>query len=201
LYNKKIRNTIIGVVLSFLLWYFVFLSDLLFSFWYRVTGASIILATYAYLNDEKKVLRSPTLKQIAYGLGSGILLYTLFYMGFNVFRRFVAGGASNVYLFRSELPLIIPASLLLVTSFCEEYFWRKYTQRNLVQFYGVKGIIITSFLYAAIHLSTNNIPLVFAALIAGVLWGILYEYTGSFWVIVFSHIAWTELIFVFLPLT
>lgn len=201
MYNKKIRNTIIGVVLSFLLWYFVFLSDLLFSFWYRVTGASIILATYAYLNDEKKVLRSPTLKQIAYGLGSGILLYTLFYMGFNVFRRFVAGGASNVYLFRSELPLIIPASLLLVTSFCEEYFWRKYTQRNLVQFYGVKGIIITSFLYAAIHLSTNNIPLVFAALIAGVLWGILYEYTGSFWVIVFSHIAWTELIFVFLPLT
>lgn len=201
MYNKKIRNTIIGVVLSFLLWYFVFLSDLLFSFWYRVTGASIILATYSYLNDEKKVLRSPTLKQIAYGLGSGILLYTLFYMGFNVFRRFVAGGASNVYLFRSELPLIIPASLLLVTSFCEEYFWRKYTQRNLVQFYGVKGIIITSFLYAAIHLSTNNIPLVFAALIAGVLWGILYEYTGSFWIIVFSHIAWTELIFVFLPLT
>jgi len=201
LYNKKMQNTIIGVVFSFLLWYFVFLSDLLFSFWYRVTGASIILATYAYLNDENKPLRTPTETEIAYGLGSGILFYALFYVGFNVFRRFVEGGASNVYLFRSELPLIIPASLLLVTSFCEEYFWRKYTQRNLVQAYGDNGIIITSVLYAAIHLSTTNTPLVFAALIAGVFWGILYEYTDSFWIIVFSHIAWTELIFVFLPLT
>ena len=195
------KNTIIGVALAFLLWYFVFLSYLLFSFWYRVTGASIILVIYAYLNDENKALRSLTLKEIAYGWGSGILLYALFYVGFNLFRRFVAGGASNFYLFRSELPLIISASLLLVTSFCEEYFWRKFTQRNLIQAYGVRGIIITSLLYAAIHLSTNNIPLVFAALIAGVFWGILYEYTDSFWIIVFSHIAWTELIFVFLPLT
>ena len=201
MYNKKIRNTIIGVLISFLLWYFVFLSELLFSFWYRVTGASIILTADAYLNEDNKVLRSPKVTEIAYGLGSGFLLYVLFYVGFNVFRRFVAGGASNVYLFRSELPLIIPAGLLLITSFCEEYFWRNYIQGNLVQSYGVKGIIITSFLYAAIHLSTNNIPLTLAALIAGVFWGILYEYTGSFWIIVFSHIAWTELIFVLLPLT
>lgn len=198
--NSQDKMTIIGVLMAFILWYFVFLSDLLFSFWYRVTGASIILAIYAYANDETRVIRLPSLKETAYGLGSGVLLYAFFFFGFNVFKTFVAGGASKVYLFRTELPLIIPASLLLLTSFCEEYFWRRYTQKKNVQNTGAMGIIITSTLYAAIHISTNNTPLVFAALIAGLFWGIIYEYTDSFWIIVISHIAWTELIFVFLPL-
>ena len=201
MYKPNNKITIIGVLLAFLLWYFVFMSELLFSFWYRVTAASIILAAYAYIYGGFKVDSSQFLKESVLGLGSGVLLYILFYLGFNLFRVLVVQGASNVYLFRTELPLVIPASLLLVTSFCEESFWRRYTQKNLVKTYGAKGIIITSVLYAAIHLSINNIPLVFAALIAGLFWGILYEYTDSFWIIVFSHIAWTELIFVFLPLT
>ena len=193
------KNIIIGVLIAFLLWYLVFLSDLLFSFWYRVTGASIILAAYAYAH-RFSVHRRPNLKESLIGLGSGVFLYILFYLGFNIFRAYVAVGASNVYLFRTEIPLIISASLLLVTSFCEEYFWRRYIQKTLVQAYQAKGIIITSILYAAIHVPTNNIPLVLAALIAGTFWGFLYEYTDSFWIIVFSHIAWTELIFVILPL-
>ena len=193
------KNTIIGVLIAFLLWYLVFLSELLLSFWYRVTGASIILAAYAYAH-RFSAHRRTNLKESLIGLGSGVFLYILFYLGFNIFRAFVAVGASNVYLFRTEIPLIISASLLLVTSFCEEYFWRRYVQKSLVQAYQAKGIIITSILYAAIHIPTNNIPLVLAALIAGIFWGILYEYTDSFWIIVFSHIAWTELIFVILPL-
>lgn len=193
-------KTILGVSLAFILWYFVFMSDLLFSFWYRVTGASIVLAGYAYLNDETRVNNLPSVKEIVYGYGTGVILYGLFYFGFNVFRSFVAGGASNVYLIRNELPLIIPSSLLLITSLCEEYFWRKYTQKNIEKKYGDMGIIITSVLYAAIHLATSNMPLVFAALIAGLFWGLLYKYTDNFWIIVFSHIAWTELIFVLLPL-
>ena len=201
MYKPNNKITVIGVLFAFFLWYFVFMSDFLFSFWYRVTAAAIILAAYAYIWGGFKVHNRQFLRESILGLGSGVLLYILFYLGFNLFRVFVAQGASNVYLFRTELPLAIPAGLLLITSFCEEFFWRKYTQKNLVQTYGPKGILITSVLYAAIHLSTNNIPLVFAALIAGVFWGILYEYTGSFWIIVFSHIAWTELIFVFLPLT
>lgn len=197
---KPEKSVIIGVFTAFLLWYLVFLSDLFFSFWYRVTGASIILALYAYVSNDDKTLNFPPVSEILKGYFTGILLYVLFYIGFNLFRSLVAEGAANVYTFRTELPLIIPSSLLLVTSFCEEYFWRHYTQTSLVKTYGVSGIVIASILYAGIHIPTLNLPLVFAALIAGMAWGQLYEKTGSIWVVVFSHIAWTELIFVLLPL-
>lgn len=198
---KRYTGTAIGVSLSFILWYLVFLTDYLWSFWFRVTFASILLTFYAHFIG-KADLNDVTLGRddIIKGLVSGLALYGLFYIGFNVFRAFVAGGASNVYLIRSELPLFIPAMLLLVTSFCEEYFWRHYVQASLSEKYGLKGILLTAALYAAIHLPTMNLPLTAAAFIAGLAWGLLYRHTGSLWLVVFSHIVWTELIFVFLPL-
>jgi membrane protease YdiL (CAAX protease family) len=198
--NRHTR-VIFAVVLSFLLWYVVFLSDLLWSFWYRVTFSSIILSCYAYLIGKASLKEVRFGKEdILKGLGSGFALYGLFNIGFNVFRTLVAGGASNVYLYRSELPLFVPATLLLVTSFCEEFFWRHYIQNNIFERYGFKGIVLTTALYSAIHLPTMNLPLVAAAFIAGLAWGLMYRYTRSLPLVVFSHIAWTELIFVFLPL-
>lgn len=190
-----------GVALSFTFWYLVFMTEILASFWYRVTVASIVLASYAYWVGGAELRNSlPRRKDVLFGLGSGVALYGLFVFGFNVFRSLVEGGASDVYLFRSELNLFIPGLLLLVTSFCEEYFWRHYVQTSLNDRLGFSGILLTTSLYSAIHLPTMNMPLVAAALIAGLAWGLLYRYTGSLWLVVFSHIAWTELIFVFLPL-
>ena len=50
------------------------------------------------------------------------------------------------------------------------------------------------------HAPTMNAPLILAAFIAGLFWGIVYQRTGSLWLVVASHLAWTELIFVLLPL-
>jgi len=193
-------RVIIGVAAAFILWYFVFLTDLLVSFWYRVTLASIALALYAYLGSSRLPIPKPNQNEIVQGIASGILLYALFYVGFNIFRPLVEGGALNVYTIREETSLMLPAMFLLVTSFCEEYFWRGFTQRNIVASWGRNGVIVASLLYAAIHIPTLNMPLTAAALIAGLFWGILYEYTGSIWLVTFSHIVWTEMIFVFLPL-
>jgi membrane protease YdiL (CAAX protease family) len=174
---------------------------MLWSFWYRVTFSSLLLSCYAYYIGKAslKEVRFGTV-DILKGLSSGFALYGLFYIGFNVFRSLVAGGAGNVYLYRSELPLFVPAMLLVVTSFCEEFFWRYYIQNNVFERYGFKGILLTTALYSAIHLPTMNLPLVAAAFIAGLVWGLMYRYTDSLPLVVFSHIAWTELIFVFLPL-
>ena len=197
---RKLRTSyILGVSLSFILWYIVFLTEILSSFWYRVTIASIILALYARVNSTDTPLKLVR-NDIIWGLGSGLGLYASFFVGFTFFRFLVEHGAVNVYLFRSELPLVIPASLLLITSYCEEYFWRHYIQTALDDGKGLRGVIITSILYASIHIPTMNLPLVVAALIAGLFWGIIFKYTGSLWLVVFSHIAWTELIFVLLPL-
>ena len=190
-----------GIALAFVLWYFVFLTDFMISFWFRVTTASIVLAVYAFLSNEKRAqVKKPTLDEITKGIASGLLLYALFFIGFNVFKPLVEAGAFSVYEFRNDVALLFPACFLLVTSFCEEYFWRGYIQRNLVGILENQGVIVTALLYAAIHLPTLNLPLVFAALIAGLFWGIIYKYTDSIWIVTFSHIVWTELVFVFLPL-
>jgi uncharacterized membrane protein YbaN (DUF454 family) len=198
MYKTKYERVILGIFFAFVLWYFVFLSNILLNFWYRVTSASILLMVYAY--SSGRINRGFSFKEVIFGLFFGFLLYVLFYIGFNVFRPLVEVGAVNVYQLSADLPLIFPAVLLLITSFCEEYFWRYYIQRNLVIMFGVKGVLLTSLLYASIHIVTFNLPLVFAALIAGTIWGILYWYTDSIWTVIFSHIMWTELIFVFFPL-
>ena len=191
----------IGIALAFILWYFVFLTDFMTSFWYRVTLASILLAIYAYGIGINRVQNTNvSVKEIIWGVISGVLLYALFFLGFNIFRPFVEGGALNVYTFRDEVPLAVPAIFLVITSFCEEYFWRGYIQKNMVASRGRNGVIVTSLIYASIHLPTFNMSLVAAALIAGLIWGIIYEKTDSIWIVCFSHIVWTELIFVFLPL-
>ncbi len=198
--NRQDQRPIIGVALSFILWYIVFLMEILGSFWYRVTLASLILAVYAYLSVEGDQIITFQAMDALKGIAAGLALYASFFIGFNIFQQRLEGGAASVYMFRSDIPLIVPAVLLLVTSFCEEYFWRFYIQGTMVRKYERTGIVVTSILYAAIHLSTMNLPLTAAALIAGAFWGILYEYTGSLWLVVFSHIVWTEMVFVFLPL-
>lgn len=201
--TEDTRQPIIGVILSFILWYIVFLTDILSSFWIRVTLASILLALYAYWTGRKGLqeVKSPEINEIVKGMVSGLLLYGSFKVGYTVFESFVMGGAENVYIMRSDSPLFLAAVFLVVTSFCEEYFWRGYIQAFTVARMGkAPGILLTTIAYAAIHLPTFNIPLILAAFLAGLVWGILYEYTGSFWLVVFSHMVWTELIFVFLPL-
>jgi membrane protease YdiL (CAAX protease family) len=147
-------------------------------------------------------VKIPGIQEVVKGIISGILLYGLFKVGYTFFETLVMRGAENVYAMRSELPLINVALFLVVTSFCEEYFWRGFVQGFTVSRIGAaSGILLTTFLYAAIHLPTMNLPLVFAALIAGLFWGILYKYSRSIWIVVFSHMVWTELIFVFSPLS
>ena len=202
----KARNAwkpVVGVVLSFILWYIVFLFDVLSGFWVRVTIASIFLAFFAFwASGNMFEVEIPRILEVLKGVISGVFLYGLFKVGYAVFQTLVMRSAENVYAMRSDSPLIHVVLFLVVTSFCEEYFWRWFIQGFMVSRIGVvSGILLTTFLYGAIHLPTMNLPLVFAAFIAGLFWGILYEYSRSIWIVVFSHMVWTELIFVFSPLS
>jgi membrane protease YdiL (CAAX protease family) len=135
------------------------------------------------------------------GVLSGGILYTVFFFGYNILEPFLQHGSSIVYMFRSDSSLLVIALALVVTSICEEYFWRRYVQTVLISNYGsVIGLMGSTMAYASIHLLTLDLPLVLAAFLAGFFWGLLYEYSYSYWVIILSHIVWTELIFVFLPL-
>ena len=197
-------RVLVGVALAFALWSFTFLTGLMGSFWYRVTISAIILSVYAFIADREAMLMEIDafrIGELVKGAMGGIILYAFFYVGYSVLKSLLEGGASNVYLFRIESPAIFIASSLVVTSFCEEYFWRAYVQRRLIKSNGVTtGIAVTTLAYALIHAPTMNAPLVLAASIAGLFWGVLYQRTGSLWLVAASHLVWTELIFVFLPL-
>jgi len=197
-------KVLVGVALSLALWSFTFLTGYMGSFWTRVTFSAILLAVCASLAERELIseaAESLRAEELAKGLVAGALLYALFYLGYSVLRSFVEGGASNVYLFRLESPTAIIASSLILTSFCEEYFWRAYVQRRLtLKFGATTGVISTTLAYSLIHAPTMNAPLILAAAIAGLFWGLIYQRTGSLWLVVASHLAWTELIFVLLPL-
>jgi membrane protease YdiL (CAAX protease family) len=197
-------RVLIGVALAFALWSFTFLTDYLGSFWYRVTLSALLLALYASLANRDMIseaVKELRVEELAKGLVAGAMLYALFYLGYSVLRSFLEGGASNVYLFRLESPATIIASSLVLTSFCEELFWRAYVQKMLTTSHGTAiGVLTTTLAYALIHAPTMNAPLVLAAFIAGLFWGLAYLRTGSLWFVVASHIAWTELIFVLFPL-
>ena len=197
-------RVIAGVALAFSLWAFTFLTGYMGSFWYRVTISAVLLAIYATLAEREMIseaIKDFRVEELAKGVVTGALLYALFYVGFLMLRSFLEVGASDVYLFRLESPTIIIASSLILTSFCEEYFWRAYVQRGLTLSHGsLTGLLATALAYALIHVPTMNSPLIAAALIAGLFWGILYQRTGSLWLVVASHLVWTELIFVFIPL-
>ena len=197
-------RVIVGIALAFILWAFTFLTGYMGSFWYRITISAILLAIYATLAEREtisKAIKDIRVEDLTKGFVTGALLYALFYLGFSMLRTFLEVGASDVYLFRLESPTIIIASSLILTSFCEEYFWRAYVQRRLtVSLGGSTGVLATTLAYALIHAPTMNAPLIAAALIAGLFWGILYQRTESLWLVIASHLVWTELIFVFLPL-
>lgn len=174
------------------------------SFWYRVTLSSLLLALFASLAEREMIseaVEGLRVEELVKGFVAGSLLYAVFYMGYSVLRSFLEVGASNVYIFRLESPTIIIASSLVLTSFCEEYFWRAYVQRRLTASHGdTTRVLTTTLAYALIHAPTMNAPLILAAFIAGLFWGIVYQRTGSLWLVVASHLAWTEMIFVLFPL-
>ena len=202
--TSRTGRVIVGVALAFTLWAFIFLTGYMESIWYRVTISAVLLAIYAALAEREMIseaIEDIRVEELVKGFVAGALLYALFYIGYSILRSFLVVGASDVYLFRLESPALIIVSSLILTSFCEEYFWRAYVQRCLTVSHGSSvGVLATTLAYALIHAPTMNVPLIAAALIAGLFWGILYQRTGSLWLVVASHLVWTELIFFFLPL-
>ncbi len=199
---QGLGGQLIGVTFAFILWYIIFNTQFLGSFWFRITFATIILSIYSIVLSKyivRDFLSKIDYKMILKGIISGLLLYILFFIGFGTFKVFVFEGAKNVYFFRLDPYFFLSPILLLITSLGEEIFWRGYIQRALTNKFK-NGIIFTSIIYSLIHIPTQNFPLIFAALVAGLYWGFLYEKTGSLWLVISSHFIWTELIFVLFPL-
>ncbi len=202
-YTNRLITSIIGIGMAFFLWYLVFLTDFLGNFWYRMGISVTMLIVYATLIDKRQMiveLKARRLYHLGLGIISALILYILFFTGFMLMKPILEEGARLVYRHKFETASGLVAILLLFTSFGEEYFWRGFLQRRLCEKYGPLGIILTTVAYTLVHIPTFNVTLMSAALVAGLYWGILYFKFRSLWAVIVSHVIWTELIFVFLPL-
>jgi hypothetical protein len=202
--DASLPATLVGLIVAFPLWYFTFNTDFMGGFWNRMVFSVSVLGLVAFLAERGEMLRQ--LRRINprvlfLGVLSALALYLLFYGGYVVLRPFLEHGALNVYLLTGGVSAVQVAATLVYTSFCEELFWRGFVQRNIMVYLGdLAGFLVATAFYTLIHLFTLNAPLMLAALVAGLWWGFLYMLKRSLWLNIISHIVWTELVILMLPL-
>jgi len=192
---------IYSILIAYALWFFLFRVEF-FNFWIRLIISSTLLLTIALFNFKKIKSFKLNLKFLFLGFLSGLIFYLFLFISFQIFQRFVYEGAKSVYNLSKGIEPSIIFIILIFTSSCEEIFWRGYVQNSLYKLFGCyKSVLLTSLVYSSVHISSLNIPLMFIALVMGILWGTLYYWSKSLLVVIASHITWTELVFVIFPLT
>jgi membrane protease YdiL (CAAX protease family) len=188
------------------LWFIIFALEA-GNFWLKLAlsaGFLGALTLFSYGRSVKHLL-SLRWRHLLSGVISAATLYLVFWLGKIVLTGLSSGAAaqiSSVYGPRETMSLaIVTLLLLLVTSPSEELFWRGLLQKSLMdRLPRHVALLLASFCYAAVHLWTLNLPLVLAALAAGLLWGALFIIERSLVPVIISHALWSVAIFVLWPL-
>ncbi|HVP22892.1 MAG TPA: type II CAAX endopeptidase family protein [Conexivisphaerales archaeon] len=192
---------VLTLPVPFLLWYFVFNDPFLGGFWPTITVSSLILLSLSLPRLSTMKIRI-TSKGFLIGVGSALLIYGFFWLGFHVVRGLpgFAQQVSWVYQLRGATPIsFIAAALLFPIGPTEELYWRGLIQGHFNRSLSpTKGLLLTSALYTLIHVSTFNPSLLLVALIGGLFWGYLYNRLGDLFPVLVSHVLFDELIFVIL---
>jgi hypothetical protein len=200
----------IGFFIAAILWFLMFSpwTKDSFNFWYTMIFAASTL-TVLSLTAGKKDLKSVyhfKVSHIAIGLISAVVLYLIFFAGnffSNLLFDFSRHQINGIYATKSQADKwFIGMALLFIIGPAEEIFWRGFAQHRMAQKFGdVKGLIITTAIYALVHIWAFNFILFMAALICGIFWGWMYYKYKSVIPGLISHAVWDAVIFVILPIS
>jgi membrane protease YdiL (CAAX protease family) len=172
------------------------------NFWIKI-GASVVTVTLYSLFWQRPNI-SIHLRSFPLGLFSALILYSIFLLGNKLAPLILPGantqvggiyslgvGANKVFIF---------LLLFFVTGPGEEIFWRGFLQDRLMEKWGkFTGYLITTALYAGVHVFSRNPMLILAALVAGAFWGFLYLWKRDLLVQITSHSFWSAVIFAVAP--
>ncbi len=100
-----------------------------------------------------------------------------------IFSYSFVGGLSLVSGYQIVLEFLVSA---LLPAFCEELLFRGAIMENLLPFGRQNAIFASAFLFAIAH---QNVAQMLYAFAAGILFGLLYERTGSIWNCVLLHLV------------
>ena len=191
-----------GILLAFLCWGITF-GWPEGNFWIKIGISVLTVSSYSLLWQRPVVL----LRWSSVGLGilSAVVLYFLFFLG-NVLAPYVVHEApaqvGSIYgLGRDTSRIPIFLLLLLITGPGEEIFWRGFLQSRMMARLGnVPGYLVTTAVYAAVHVFSLNFVLTMAALLAGAFWGGLYLWRRDLTLLIVSHSLWSAVIFAVAPM-
>jgi CAAX protease family protein len=204
------KKVIPGFIIAGIFWFLMFApwTKEYFNFWIMMIIATATLNTYSFILGRKQLknVYKFEAKWIYIGLLGALVLYMIFFAGnflSNLLFDFTGHQVDNIYATKSQADKIfIGLALLLWIGPAEEIFWRGFAQHNLsLKFGDNMGFIITTVIYALVHIWAFNFILFMAALICGIFWGWMFKRFKSVWPGIISHGVWDAVIFVVLPIS
>lgn len=172
----------------------------------NLVGVLLVGLGYLYWQRDPGLvgIRRPTLGDAAAMLVGFLALAGLMLGGGILFEMFGVEPAENVAVERGsenpELFLVFLPIQFLLTGPAEELLFRGVLQGVLRRAYGVvPAIALASTLFALVHVPAliggDVVPVLALVFASGVLFGVLYEYTGTLLVPIVAHACWNTLTF------
>lgn len=176
-------------------------------FWYLYTATMLFCMSYAIVNNKNNSTSTlPMSKNILYGLLSGIILYAIFFIG-NLFidwlqLKDLARDVNQLYKTFSPSSFWHYLVLFVIIIPGEEIFWRGFVQKRLGELKLQRSLIVllSAILYTLPMLYSQNLALVVAGAVAGLVWAILYQWKKSLPLLIVSHLVFDCILLIILPL-
>jgi len=202
------KEITLPVLLAFVLWTLMFSpwTSVYIPFWIGMSVSALILIGLSlYLGGKPQLSIKPI--DLVVGIGLAVVLWGVFWVGDKVsqwlFPSFARMQVDSIYDMKSGWsPWVLSALLLLIIGPAEELFWRGYIQRRLSEkVQPWMAYVITVGIYTLVHLFSFNFMLIMAAMVCGLIWGLMYylmpQRLGA---IVLSHALWDAAVFIWFPI-
>lgn len=200
------RKLIFSLFIAAVLWFIMFSpwTAPLVNFWWMMAISAIVL-TFLVCSFGGRPHLKTDVRELLLGVLIAVVLWGVFWLGDKLSQQMFPFARPQVDLIygmkEGQNPWALSIALLFIIGPAEELFWRGYVQRHLCQFGSANAaFLITTLIYALVHLPSFNFMLIMAALVCGFVWGGLYRLIPQhFTAIVLSHALWDAAAFVWFP--
>lgn len=209
--DASLKRLVFAVCTAALLWFYMFSpwTGGLANFWMNMSVSAIILSSMAIpwsgIRTGGFDARELCL-QFLLGVVIAFALWGVFWVGDKLSQlmfSFARPQVDSVYSMKDgSSPALIALLLLVLIGPAEEFFWRGYVQKSISDRLGADAaLVVTTLVYALVHVWSFNFMLVMAAFVAGAVWGLIYRLKPSLLpALIVSHALWDALVFVILPI-
>lgn len=204
------KQTLFSVAVAAFLWFLMFSpwTSEWVNFWTMMSCSAAILITLSFCfrkNSWKEDIRFD-LPNVLGGVVLALFLWGVFWVGDKVAAwmfDFARPQVELIYGMKDgENPWHLILLLLLLIGPAEEIFWRGYIQKRLSNRWNPNvGLVVTTLIYALVHIWSFNFMLIMAALVVGAAWGLAYRlFPKNLGAILISHALWDVAVFVLFPI-